>query len=90
MFLATLATLATLAGVKPSPPASTRWADHLCTPIWPPISNRSGMITKKVKKSHFWAKNFKVKVDALPYTLSEVNQTFMVGGPIGPLHNPPK
>ena len=42
------------------------------------------------QKSHFWAKNVKVKVDALPYTLSEVNQTFMVGGPIGPLHNPPK
>ncbi len=42
------------------------------------------------QKSHFWAKNVKVKVDALLYTFSEVNQTFMVGGPIGPLHNPPK
>ena len=42
------------------------------------------------QKSHFWAKNVKVKVDALPYTLSEANQTGMVGGPIGPFHNPPK
>ena len=42
------------------------------------------------QKSHFWAENVRVKVDALPYTLSEVNQTGMVGGPIGPFHNPPK